>query len=144
LLGALLCPWFRPVGRASRNFGMAGRWAAEPVAKRHRGHLHLTPARLELLGSNIGFIGRLHGWPPASTTKEQAMKKTILLAAITVSFVGLGGCNSCRPTTGSWFNRGDRCNVAPPGCPPGMPQATMMLPTSPQVLPGPIEIAPMQ
>lgn len=71
------------------------------------------------------------------------MKKTILLAGLAIAFGTLGGCNSCRPTTGSWFNRGDRCNVAPPpGCPPGMSQGAMMLPTTPQVLPGPIEIAP--
>jgi hypothetical protein len=71
------------------------------------------------------------------------MKKTIVLAVMVIAFAATGGCNSCRQMTGGWFNRGDKCNVCPPpGCPPGAPQATMMLPTTPQVLPGPIEVAP--
>jgi hypothetical protein len=62
---------------------------------------------------------------------------TIILAT------GLAGCNTCRQATGGWFNRGDRCNTAPPpDCGPGMPRANFMLPSTPQVLPGPIEIAP--
>jgi hypothetical protein len=64
----------------------------------------------------------------------------ILLALVAWS---MGGCNTCRQAMGGWFNRGDHCNVPPPvDCPPGMPRATMMLPGTPQVLPGPIEIAP--
>jgi hypothetical protein len=42
---------------------------------------------------------------------------------------------------GGWFHRGDKC-CPPADCPPGMPRATMMLPSTPQVMPGPIEIAP--
>ena len=46
-------------------------------------------------------------------------------------------------TSSSWFNRGGRCNVCPPpDCPPGIPQAQMMVPTTPQVMPGPIDVAP--
>ena len=66
-------------------------------------------------------------------------KVSVVAAVVTAS---LAGCNTCRQMTGGWFNRGDRCVTAPPDCPPGMPRATMMLPGTPQVLPGPIEIAP--
>ena len=68
-------------------------------------------------------------------------KKVLLLLATALVIVTLSGCSSCRSMTGGWFNRGDRC-CPPPACPPGVPQATMMLPGSPQMLPGPIEIAP--
>ena len=38
---------------------------------------------------------------------------------------------------------GDRCdNCPPPDCSPGGPRATMMIPSTQQVLPGAIEIAP--
>ena len=71
-------------------------------------------------------------------------KKLFLLAGLMLALTSHTGCNSCRQMTCGWFNRGDRCNVCPPpNCPPGgMPQATMMLPGSPQVMPGPIEVAP--
>jgi hypothetical protein len=69
-------------------------------------------------------------------------KKLLLLASAAVAIAMFAGCHSCRTGSG-WFNRGDRCNVCPPpNCPPGIPQAQMMLPTTPQVMPGPIEIAP--
>lgn len=73
------------------------------------------------------------------------MKKLLFLVALTITVASLAGCNSCRQSLcGGWFNRGDRCDDAPPAdCVPGMPRATMMVPSvSPQVLPGPIEIAP--
>ena len=71
------------------------------------------------------------------------MKKIVLIAAICAA--ALTGCSTCRQMCGSWFNRGDRCNVCPPpDCAPGMPRAQMMMPGPSQVLPGPIEIAPMQ
>jgi hypothetical protein len=72
------------------------------------------------------------------------MKKLLFISVLTVVVVSLAGCNTCRRMTGGWFNRGDRCDVCPPAdCPPGMPRATMMIPsTSPQVLPGPIEVVP--
>jgi len=71
-------------------------------------------------------------------------KKLLMLTAVVVTIASLAGCSSCgRGSGSSWFNRGDRCNVCPPpACGPGGPQATMMMPTSPQVMPGPIEIAP--
>jgi hypothetical protein len=70
------------------------------------------------------------------------MKKLLLLTGVVVTIAVFGGCHSCR-TGGGWFNRGDRCNVCPPpDCAPGMPRAQMMVPTTPQVMPGPIEIAP--
>lgn len=73
------------------------------------------------------------------------MKKLILLATIAVAVSSLAGCNTCRRLTGGWFNRGDRCDVCPPpGCPPGMPRGSMMYGGPPQVLPGPIEIGPIQ
>lgn len=71
------------------------------------------------------------------------MKHALLVTLLAVSLASLGGCNTCRNLAGGLFHRGDRCNVCPPlDCPPGTPRATMMLPTTPQVLPGPIEIAP--
>jgi hypothetical protein len=68
--------------------------------------------------------------------------KTFLLAGLALVIACISGCNSCRQMTGGWFNRGDKC-CPPPACAPGMPQAQMMLPTTPQVLPGPIDITPM-
>jgi len=68
-------------------------------------------------------------------------KKVMFVAALALAVASSPGCNTCRQMTGGWFNRGDKC-CPPPACPPGMPQATMMLPSTPQVLPGPIEIAP--
>ena len=70
------------------------------------------------------------------------MKKLILLTLAALVVGSLSGCRMCR-SVGSWFNRGDDCyEAAPPACPPGVPRATMMIPSSPQILPGPIEIAP--
>jgi hypothetical protein len=71
-------------------------------------------------------------------------KKLMIVATLLLAAVNSVGCNTCRQTMGGWFNRGDRCNVMPPAdCPPGAPRATMMYPGTPQVLPGPIEIAPL-
>lgn len=70
------------------------------------------------------------------------MKKLMLLAVVAVVVSSQSGCQTCR-RMGSWFHRGDECGEAPPTtCPPGVPRATFMMPGSPQVLPGPIEIAP--
>jgi hypothetical protein len=76
--------------------------------------------------------------------EEETMTKNLfLMAGMMLALTSLAGCSTCRQMSGGWFNRGDRCNVCPPpNCPPGMPQATMMLPGTPQVMPGPIEIAP--
>lgn len=84
------------------------------------------------------------------------MKKLILFALLGLLAAGSTGCasrNGCRESGGGGhfshfgrlFNRGDRCDDCPPAdCAPGIPQATMMYPSSsPQVLPGPIEIAPV-
>ena len=74
------------------------------------------------------------------------MKKLLLIVALAAAASSQAGCNSCRQEGGlfsGWFNRGDNCNDMPPNCSPGIPQATMMVPSSsPQILPGPIEIAP--
>jgi hypothetical protein len=73
--------------------------------------------------------------------------KWFLLAVVTATACSLAGCSTCRRMTPSWFNRGDKC-CAPPACPPGIPQQSMMMPGAtmmpgtPQVLPGPIEVAP--
>jgi hypothetical protein len=76
--------------------------------------------------------------------EEHTMKKAILLTALALLVTSLAGCNTCRRLTGGWFNKGDRCDDFPPAdCPPGMPRATMMYPGTPQVLPGPIEMAPV-
>jgi hypothetical protein len=70
-------------------------------------------------------------------------KKLVLLTGAALAIAIFAGCHSSCRTGGSWFNRGGRCNVCPPpDCPPGLPQAQMMLPATPQVMPGPIEIAP--
>ena len=76
-------------------------------------------------------------------------RKLLLLAVVAVATSSLAGCTACRRMVPSCFNKGDRCNVCPPpACPPGIPQQTMMmpgatmLPGTPQVLPGPIEVAP--
>jgi hypothetical protein len=71
------------------------------------------------------------------------MKYVVGMLVLAASMACFGGCNTCRNLAGGLFHRGDRCLVCPPAdCPPGTPRATMMLPTTPQVLPGPIEIAP--
>ena len=71
------------------------------------------------------------------------MLRNLMVVMLLALSIGAVGCNTCRQSMCSWFNKGDRCDVAPPvDCPPGMPRATMMLPGTPQVLPGPIEIAP--
>ena len=70
------------------------------------------------------------------------MKKILLIVAVCAAT--LAGCSTCRQMCGGWFNRGDKCNVCPPpDCAPGMPRSQLMLPGSPQVLPGPMEIAPI-
>ncbi|MCI0357638.1 MAG: hypothetical protein L0211_04020 [Planctomycetaceae bacterium] len=68
------------------------------------------------------------------------MKKAILLTLAALVVASLTGCHLCR----GWFNRGDDCAPPPAACPPGVPRATMMIPSSPQILPGPIEVAPVQ
>jgi hypothetical protein len=94
--------------------------------------LHLAPRGLELLG--------YHPRP----LEGDAMKNLFFAALLAATLASLAGCSACRNMCGGWFNRGDRCNDCPPAdCAPGMPRATMMYPSSaPQVLPGPIEIAP--
>jgi hypothetical protein len=69
------------------------------------------------------------------------MKRVLFVLLLAVAVANLSGCHACR-RMGSWFNRGDSCEPPPPSCPPGVPRATVMYPSSPQVLPGPIEIAP--
>jgi len=68
-------------------------------------------------------------------------KKVLIAAALAIVLASLPGCSRCRQMAGSCFNRGDKC-CPPPACGPGVPQATMMLPSTPQVLPGQIEVAP--
>jgi hypothetical protein len=73
------------------------------------------------------------------------MKRLILLMTLVTLATSLAGCNSCRRGlfSGGLFNRGDRCDECPPiDCGPGVPRATMMVPGSTPVLPGPIEITP--
>jgi hypothetical protein len=72
------------------------------------------------------------------------MKKAILLIVFALVMSSLVGCSACRQMTCGWFNRGDRCNPGPPpDCAPGGPRAMMMVPSTTQVLPGPIEVAPV-
>jgi hypothetical protein len=68
------------------------------------------------------------------------MTRKVLFAAA-LMLASLAGCNTCRQMTCGWFNKGDKC-CPPPDCAPGAPRTMMMLPSTPQVLPGPIEIAP--
>ena len=72
------------------------------------------------------------------------MKKAILLTVAALVIGSLTGCHACRNMVGGWFNRGSDCEPPPAACPPGVPRATMMIPSSPQILPGPIEVAPVQ
>jgi hypothetical protein len=119
------------VHSADRKFGIAGAAVAIGGAKSHPLHLHLAPAGLELLVRNL--------W--CCFGEEEPMKKIVLVIAVCAV---LTGCSTCRQMCGGWFNKGDRCNVCPPAdCPPGVPRAQFMMPGSPQVLPGPIEIAPV-
>jgi hypothetical protein len=70
------------------------------------------------------------------------MKSFVLMVAVCAAT--LAGCSTCRQWCGGLFNRGDKCNVCPPpDCPPGMPRSTLMVPGSMPVLPGPMEIAPL-
>jgi hypothetical protein len=73
------------------------------------------------------------------------MKRVLFLMLLAAAVANLAGCHACRKM-GGWFNRGDACGEPPPpACPPGVPRATVGYPSymsSPQVLPGPIEIAP--
>jgi hypothetical protein len=70
-------------------------------------------------------------------------KKLVLLLAVAMLVTSLAGCNACRRAAGGLFNRGGRCDECPPdGFVPGGPQSTLMVPGSPTVMPGPIEIAP--
>lgn len=69
------------------------------------------------------------------------MRKLTWLVAVVVVASTLAGC-SCRRPFANWFNRGDDCNEVEPDCVPGMPRGAMMIPSSPQMMPGPIEIAP--
>jgi hypothetical protein len=70
------------------------------------------------------------------------MKKAIWLTVLALVIANLTGCHVCR-RVGGWFNRGDDCAPEmPPACPPGVPRGAMMIPSSPQILPGPIEVAP--
>ncbi|MDX1944500.1 MAG: hypothetical protein SFU86_03765 [Pirellulaceae bacterium] len=104
------------------------------VAKKRRLRLHRASRGLELLVRHT----------PASE-KEIAMKKLLLVVTLATLAVSQSGCSSCRQggLFSGWFNRGGDCNPQPVGCAPGVPQATMMVPSSsPQILPGPIEIAP--
>jgi hypothetical protein len=72
------------------------------------------------------------------------MKKLMVLALIALGVGSFAGCSHCRSLfSGGLFNRGDRCQEYPADdCAPGYPRATMMVPSSPQMLPGPFEIAP--
>jgi hypothetical protein len=118
---------YAPHARLFLNFGRV------TAAKKPSLHLHLMSRELKLPGHNMPARG--------STAQEVLMTKKVFLVAVTVLLVAaMSGCSTCR--TGGWFTRGDKC-CPPPACPPGMPQATMMMPGSPQVLPGgPIEVIP--
>ena len=77
------------------------------------------------------------------------MKKMLALAALTLLALTQSGCSSCNRPFMNWFNRGDDCNTAacaPPGCAPGGGWQTRGFAPSagPMVLPGPIEVAPVQ
>ena len=116
---------------AGRTVGNSGAAIAIQEAKRHPLRLHLTTAGLELLVRNL--------W--RSFGEEEPMKKIVLLVAVCAA---LTGCSTCRQMCGSWFNKGDKCNTCPPpDCPPGMPRTQFMMPGQTQVLPGAIEVAPV-
>lgn len=109
-------------------------------AKSPRLRLHLVRRGLELLDANyvrtalVTFGG------------GKTMKRFMLLMTVMVLAASLAGCNSCRRGLfrGGLFNRGDRCDEIQADCGPGgIPRATMMYPGSTQMLPGPIEIAPV-
>ena len=71
------------------------------------------------------------------------MKNLMLLTTLALVTASLAGCSTCERMSCGLFNRGDRCdNCPPPDCSPGGPRATMMIPSTQQVLPGAIEIAP--
>ncbi|ADB16217.1 hypothetical protein Psta_1542 [Pirellula staleyi DSM 6068] len=69
------------------------------------------------------------------------MKRLFLLASMAIIALGVSGCGCNRPFM-SLFSRGDNCA---PACEPGFgPRATTMYaPSAPQVLPGPIEVTPV-
>ena len=69
------------------------------------------------------------------------MRKLMLLALVAAMVASSAGCRTCR-RIGGWFHRGDSCEPAAMSCPPGVPRATMMMPTPPGVLPTPIEVTP--
>jgi hypothetical protein len=95
-------------------------------------------SRLHLAGRGLELPGNI-----ASAREDQTMtQKLTIVMTLLLAAASATGCNTCRQAMGGWFNRGDRCAPPPVNCPPGVPQATMMYPGTPQVLPGPIEIAP--
>ncbi len=73
--------------------------------------------------------------------RGEAMRKLLVLAIVAAVVASSPGCRTCR-RIGGWFHRGDRCDPPAMECPPGVPRATMMMPTPPGVLPTPIEITP--
>jgi hypothetical protein len=122
----------RRLRASAAKVGTHGPLGSRSLAKSSVLRLHLTSRGLELPGI-IAVLAQ----------GETTMFRNVMLATLVAVATLSAGCSTCRQTMCGWFNRGDRCNVAPPvDCAPGMPRATMMLPGTPQVLPGPIEIAP--
>lgn len=71
------------------------------------------------------------------------MKRLFLLASMAVVALSVSGCGCNRPFM-NLFSRGDNCEpVCAPGGSAWAPRATMFPPAAPQVLPGPIEVTPV-
>jgi hypothetical protein len=120
------------------------RYARHRRCERRRNEAKSPRLRLHLAGRGLELLDATHPRAALATFGGgTTMKRFMLLMTVLVLAASLAGCNSCRRGFGL-FNRGDRCDDFQPDCAPGgVPRATMMYPGSTQMMPGPIEIAPL-
>jgi hypothetical protein len=125
-----------------------------PVHCGQRGDVEkMPPLRLHIVGRDVWLLdpGCLNATLCSISlpqSGDEKMKKVFALAALAVLLASANGCSSCRSSGWGWFNRGDNCGpppCAPSGCATsGWQQRNYVPGAQPMVLPGPIEVAPLQ